>query len=72
MSEERKRGAVPTEVDPDENSVMMSYHFVARDGKTYASRTWVWPGGSTYSYSEPASQNVGDQPRADDGLPPKK
>ena len=54
MREERKRGAVPTATD-ESNGVLMSRHFVARDGKTYTDRTWVFPGGSIYSYSEPAA-----------------
>lgn len=63
MREERKRGAVPTETD-ESNGVLMSRHFVARDGKTYAARTWVFPGGSVYSYDEPAvMQNSRDQRR---------
>lgn len=54
MREERKRGAVPTATD-ESSGVLMSRHFVACDGKTYTDRTWVFPGGSVYSYSEPAA-----------------
>lgn len=45
----RQRGEVPTAVD--DGGLRMSRLFVADDGKTYASHTWIWPGGSTYSYS---------------------
>lgn len=48
----RQCGDVPTAVD--DGGVRMSRHFVAADGKTYVSHTWIWPGGSTYSYATKA------------------
>jgi len=53
MAEERERGAVPTDTDRSDG-VLMSRHFVARDGKTYTAHAWIYPDGSTYSSDAPA------------------
>lgn len=56
IREERNRGAVATATD-DLDGVLMSRNYTANNGKTFTSRTWVFPDGSTYSYSEPAAMH---------------
>lgn len=45
-------GSIPTECEPEDESICMSHLFVACDGETYRGYAWITQGGSSLSGSE--------------------
>ena len=53
-------GAIPTECEPETESLKVSHLYVACDGKTYIGHEWISQGGASYSWSEPYPSNIPD------------